>query len=253
METNKGKVFFVGAGPGDPDLITVKGLTCIQIADVIIYDRLANPELLNAARKDAEFIYCGKQPNHHSIQQEQINEIIVSKALEGKIVTRLKGGDPCVFGRVGEEAEKLAQHGIAFEIVPGITAGIAAPAYAGIPVTHRNVASTFAMVTGHLCNENTISPDKWKALATGIDTVAFYMGVGNLSNICNQLIHYGRSPDTPVAIVSWGTTEDQRTIISSLNTIETTLQEQHISSPAIILVGEVVHLRERLHWLTENS
>ncbi|MBP1963169.1 uroporphyrinogen-III C-methyltransferase [Paenibacillus aceris] len=253
MKTNKGIVFFVGAGPGDPDLITVKGLKCIQVADVIVYDRLANPELLNAARKDAEFIYCGKQPNHHSIQQEQINEIIVSKALEGKTVTRLKGGDPCVFGRVGEEAEKLDQQGICFEIVPGITAGIAAPAYAGIPVTHRNVASTFAMVTGHLCNDNTISPDKWKALATGIDTVAFYMGMGNISNICNQLIHYGRNPDTPVAIVSWGTTEDQRTIISSLNTIEKTLQEQHISSPAIILVGEVVHLRERLSWFAENS
>ncbi|MDQ0900620.1 uroporphyrinogen-III C-methyltransferase [Paenibacillus sp. V4I7] len=253
MENNKGKVFFVGAGPGDPDLITVKGLKCIQSSDVIVYDRLANPELLNHARKDAEFIYCGKQPNHHPIQQEQINEIIVLKALEGKIVTRLKGGDPCVFGRVGEEAEKLVEHGIAFEIIPGITAGIAAPAYAGIPVTHRKVASTFAMVTGHLCQDDTISPEKWKALATGIDTIAFYMGMGNITYLCNQLIHYGRNPETPVAVVSWGTTEDQRTIISSLNNLEKTLQEQDMPNPAILLVGDVVHLRERLSWFAENS
>ncbi|WP_248924511.1 uroporphyrinogen-III C-methyltransferase [Paenibacillus hamazuiensis] len=253
MGIEKGTVFFVGAGPGDPKLITLKGLECIQIADVIVYDRLANPALLEHARKDAEIIYVGKHPSHHTIPQEQINEIIVAKALEGKTVTRLKGGDPCVFGRVGEEALELVEHGISYEIVPGVTAGIAVPAYAGIPVTHRKVATTFAMVTGHLCQDDTIPEEKWNALATGIDTVAFYMGMSNIEFLCGQLVRHGRAPQTPVAVVSWGTTSLQRTVIGTLENIARKVAEEKVPNPAIIVVGEVVRLREKLEWIVEKQ
>lgn len=253
METSRGKVFFIGAGPGDPDLITVKGLRCIQTSEVIVYDRLANPELLKHARPDAEFIYCGKTPNHHVIPQEQINELLVAKALEGKTVARLKGGDPCVFGRVGEEAETLVDHGIPFEIVPGITSGIAAPAYAGIPVTQRKVATTFTMVTGHLCQDDTIPPEKWHALATGTDTIAFYMGMSNIAYLCEQLISYGKSAATPVAVVSWGTSGKQRTVTGVLDSIARIVQEHSIPNPAIILIGEVVRLRDKLAWFAEEG
>jgi uroporphyrin-III C-methyltransferase len=251
--TGLGKVYFVGAGPGDPKLITVKGVECIQSADVIIYDRLANPDLLQYAKPYAEMIYCGKHPNHHSIPQEQINQLILEKALEGKLVTRLKGGDPCVFGRIQEEIEPLQQSGVPFEIVPGITAGIAAPAYAGIPVTQRKVATSFAMVAGHLCHGNSISTEKWNALANGIDTVAFYMGNSNIGFICEQLISHGRLSDTPVAVISWGTTEDQRTVTGTLETIAEIVKQQQIPSPAIILVGEVVRMRDQLAWFKEES
>ncbi|WP_284640723.1 uroporphyrinogen-III C-methyltransferase [Paenibacillus silviterrae] len=248
-----GKVFFVGAGPGDPKLITVKGLECIQSSDVIIYDRLANPELLTYAKSGAELIYCGKSPNDHTMKQEEINEIILSKALEGNTVTRLKGGDPCVFGRINEEIEALNASSVKYEIVPGITAGIAAPAYAGITVTQRKVATSFTMVTGHLCHGNTISPEKWSALATGIDTIAFYMGIKNIQYICDQLITYGRKPDTPVAIISWGTTKDQQTVIGTLQTIPQLSEFNRIANPAIILVGDVVHMQSRLEWFQPGS
>ncbi|WP_028549740.1 uroporphyrinogen-III C-methyltransferase [Paenibacillus sp. UNC451MF] len=248
-----GKVFFVGAGPGDPDLITVKGLRCIQTSDVILYDRLANPELLKYAQPHAELIYCGKHPNHHMMAQEQINELIAQKALEGKLVTRLKGGDPCIFGRVAEEAEILVENGIAYEIVPGITSGIAAPAYAGISVTQRKVATTFTMVTGHLCQEDTLSPEKWQALATGTDTIAFYMGMGNIAYLCEELIHYGKNPETPVAVISWGTSAEQRTVTGCLTTIATTVQQHKVPNPAIILIGEVVRMRDKLAWFEEKT
>lgn len=247
-----GKVFFVGAGPGDPDLITVKGLKCIQSSDVIIYDRLANPELLGYARAGTEQIYCGKHPNHHSIQQAQINELIIEKALEGKTVTRLKGGDPCVFGRLQEELEGLKQLGIRYEIVPGITAGIAAPAYAGITVTQRKVAASFAMIAGHLCHGNSISDEKWKAYAGGIDTLAFYMGIGNITYIRDQLVAHGRNPNTPAAIISWGTTADQRTLTGTLQNLPELVQEHQIQNPAIILVGEVVSLHDQYAWFQEQ-
>lgn len=243
---DNGKVYLVGAGPGDPKLLTVYGLECIQKSDVIVYDRLVNPKLLDFARKDAELIFCGKLPGKHHLIQEEIHEVLVAKSTEGKTVTRLKGGDPCVFGRVGEEAEVLASHGIQYEIVPGVTAGIAAPAYAGIPVTHRDYASSFAIVTGHRRNDH--DELHWEALATGIDTLAFYMGVGNLAHICKQLITHGRSASTPVAVIEWGTTENQRTITGTLENIEQLVLEENIQNPAMIVVGEVVGLREKIKW-----
>ncbi|MGC4377059.1 uroporphyrinogen-III C-methyltransferase [Fictibacillus sp. Mic-4] len=249
---NKGKVYLVGAGPGDPKLITVYGLECIQKADCIAYDRLVNKELLNHAKKDAELVYCGKLPGKHALIQEQINHLLVEKALEGKIVTRLKGGDPCVFGRVGEEAEVLAEHGIEFEIVPGVTAGIAAPAYAGIPVTHREHASSFAIVTGHGRKAKGQDSLNWKALATGIDTVAFYMGVGNLSYITGSLMKHGRDPKTQVAIIEWGTTDKQRTVTGMLDSICQLAEREKINHPAILLVGDVVQLREKIKWFEKK-
>ncbi|WP_100331249.1 uroporphyrinogen-III C-methyltransferase [Bacillus xiapuensis] len=243
-----GKVYLVGAGPGDPKLITVKGLECIQQADVILYDRLVNKELLLSAKEGAELIFCGKLPGRHELIQEQINQLLVEKAEQGLVVTRLKGGDPCVFGRVGEEAKELAERRVPYEIIPGITAGIAAPAYAGIPVTHRDHASSFAIVTAHGRAEKEQDFVNWKALAEGIDTIAFYMGVGNLSRISQQLMAYGRSPSTPVAIIEWGTTNQQRTIIAELATIEQQAKEQQVESPAIILVGNVVELRKSIRW-----
>lgn len=243
---DNGKVYLVGAGPGDPKLLTVYGLECIQKSDVIVYDRLVNPELLDYAKKDAELIFCGKLPGKHHLIQEEIHEVLVEKSKAGKTVTRLKGGDPCVFGRVGEEAEVLASHGIQYEIVPGVTAGIAAPAYAGIPVTHRDYASSFAIITGH--RRNNQDDTNWEALATGIDTLAFYMGVGNLAYISKQLIAHGRSARTPVAVIEWGTTKEQRTVTGTLESIEQLVLANNIQNPAMILVGEVVGLREKIKW-----
>ncbi len=247
----KGKVYLVGAGPGDPKLITLYGMECIQNADVILYDRLANESLLQYAKADAEIIFCGKLPGKHHFIQEQIHQLLVEKAFEGKIVTRLKGGDPCVFGRVGEEAEALAEHGISYEIVPGITSGIAAPAYAGIPVTHRDYASTFAIVTGHNRADREEDPINWAALAQGIDTIAFYMGVGNLNNICKKLLEHGKPATTPVAIIQWGTTKNQKTVTGNLETIENKAAKEKVSHPAIVLVGEVVQLRNKINWFEE--
>jgi uroporphyrin-III C-methyltransferase len=243
-----GKVYLVGAGPGDPKLLTVYGLECIQKSDVIAYDRLVNPKLLEYAKDTAELIYCGKSPGKHHLIQEEIHTLLVNKSMEGKTVTRLKGGDPCVFGRVGEEAAVLAEHGIQYEIVPGVTAGIAAPAYAGIPVTHRDYASSFAIVTGHGRDSKGEDHLNWSALAQGIDTVAFYMGVGNLAYICQQLIVHGRKSKTPVAIIEWGTTEKQRTLIGDLETINDLVVKENIQNPAMVLVGEVVQLREKIKW-----
>ncbi|GAA4704942.1 uroporphyrinogen-III C-methyltransferase [Brevibacillus fulvus] len=248
----KGKVYLVGAGPGDPKLITVRGLETIKRADCIVYDRLASPRLLSHAKPDVELIYCGKLPDRHTLTQEEINQVLVEKALEGKVVTRLKGGDPSIFGRVGEEAEELVKHGIPFEIVPGITSGIAAPAYAGIPVTHRDFNSSLAIVTGHERPEKTESSINWPHLATGVETIIFYMGVGNLPFICQQLIRYGRSPQTPVALIRWGTTIEQQTVVGTLENIVQKREEAGLSNPAIIIVGEVVKLREKLQWFEQK-
>jgi uroporphyrin-III C-methyltransferase len=245
----KGKVYIVGAGPGDPKLITVYGLECIQNSDVIVYDRLVNKELLNYAKQDAELIYCGKLPGKHHLIQEQINELLVNKALDGNIVTRLKGGDPFVFGRGAEEAEILAKQNISYEVIPGITSGIAAPAYAGIPVTHRDFASSFAIVTGHGQGTDQIN---WTALAQGIDTIVFYMGIGNLSNICKKLVESGKNPETPVAVIQWGTTPLQKTVTGDLETIEDKVKESNITNPAIVLVGQVVKIREKLKWFEKD-
>jgi uroporphyrin-III C-methyltransferase len=246
-----GKVYIVGAGPGDEKLITVYGLECIQQADVIIYDRLINKNLLKYAKSGAELIYCGKEPGKHALIQERIHELLVEKAQQGKIVTRLKGGDPCVFGRAGEEAEVLAHHGIPFEIVPGVTAGIAAAAYAGIPVTHREYAASFTIVTGHGRQEKGDDRLHWEGLTKGSDTIAFYMGVGNLSYICQKLIEHGKPSNTPVAVIEWGTTERQRTVVGTLQTITDIVKKAGLSHPAIILVGEVVRLRETIQWFAE--
>src|SRR3989337_1327595 len=239
-------VYLVGAGPGDPCLITVKGLECIKKADVVIYDYLVNTDLLSAAKQDAEFIYVGKQGSAHTMEQEDINKLIAKKALEGKIVTRLKGGDPYIFGRGGEEAIVLHENNIPFEVVPGITAAIASPNYAGIPVTHRDFTSTFGLITGHEDPTKNESAIDWAKVSTGIGTIAFYMGIKNLPYITEQLIKHGRSKDTPVAVIRWGTTPQQKTIIGTLGTI--VQKAKDIKPPAITIVGEVVKLRDQLNW-----
>ncbi len=246
-----GKVYLVGAGPGDPKLITVYGLECIQKADVIAYDRLVNPKLLEYASDTAELIYCGKSPGKHHLIQEEIHKLLVKKSLEGKIVTRLKGGDPCVFGRGGEEAEVLERSNIPYEIVPGVTAGIAAPAYAGIPVTHREHASSFAVVTGHGRGNKGEDHLNWYALAQGIDTIAFYMSVGNIDYIAQQLISNGRNPQTPAAVIEWGTTDKQRTFTGKLENMKEIILQEKIQNPAMIIIGEVVRLREKIKWFEQ--
>ncbi|WP_203362647.1 uroporphyrinogen-III C-methyltransferase [Bacillus sp. REN10] len=245
-----GKVWLVGAGPGDPDLITVKGLRALQNADVILYDRLINEDLLQYAKEGAELIFCGKLPNHHHLQQDTINHLLVFHAKKGKNVTRLKGGDPFVFGRGGEEAEFLVKYAIPFEVIPGITSGIAAPAYAGIPVTHRNYSASFAIVTGHR-QEGEQEEIKWAALAKGIDTLAIYMGVKNLSYIQKQLLTHGKSADTPAALIHWGTTAVQQTVTGTLGTITDVAQTAAIKNPSMIVIGNVVKLREQIQWFQE--
>ncbi|MFC0526035.1 uroporphyrinogen-III C-methyltransferase [Pontibacillus salicampi] len=242
-----GKVYLVGAGPGDPDLITVKGLKCIQQADVILYDRLVNKELLDHAKSDVELIYCGKLPNYHPMKQETINHFLVKHARKGKVVTRLKGGDPFVYGRGGEEAQALACNHVEYEVIPGITSGIAAPAYAGIPVTHRDHGSTFAFVTGHL-KDGEEEELRWESLAKGIDTLAIYMGVKNLPYIVEKLTKYGRCVTTPVALIHWGTTKEQQVTTGTLATIVENASKGEVKNPSMIIVGEVVRLREDISW-----
>ncbi len=248
----KGKVFLVGAGPGDIGLITVKGLEAIKKADVILYDRLANPKLLDFAPVHCELIYGGKLPDKHTFRQERMNAILVEKAKEGKMVVRLKGGDPGVFGRVGEEAEELAEADIEFEMIPGITSGIAAPLYAGIPVTHREFGETFAVVTAHNKSKDGKPTLDWKSLASGIDTIAFYMGVGNLPYICENLIANGKSPETPVALIQWGTFGRQKTLEGTLATIADLVVANGFSNPAITLVGDIVSLRKKINWFEKK-
>ncbi|MDL2269994.1 uroporphyrinogen-III C-methyltransferase [Desulfosarcina sp. OttesenSCG-928-A07] len=247
-----GKVFLVGAGPGDPGLITLNGAECIRRADVVIYDYLASPELLTHARPDAELIYVGKKGGDHTLSQDGINALIVEKAQSGALVARLKGGDPFIFGRGGEEAEILAASGIPFEVVPGVTAAIGASAYAGIPLTHRDYVSDVAFVTGHEDPTKSQSGIDWKALATGIGTLVFFMGVKNLPVITTHLMDNGRPADTPVALVRWGTTTRQKTVIGTLSTIVADAHKAKITAPAIIIVGKVVGLRETLSWFEKR-
>lgn len=238
------KVHLVGAGPGDPGLLTIRGLECLQNAEVVIFDRLVNPVLLQYAPQ-AEWIDAGKQPDHHPMPQSEINALLVKKALEGKKVVRLKGGDPYVFGRGGEEAIELSKAGIAFEIVPGITSAIAAPAYAGIPVTHRGVSQSVSFITGHSAKEDNL-PEKWSCLAGSGGTLVFLMGVHNLPEITQHLLAGGLSPKTPVALIEQGTCTGQRTITGTLEDIVD--KAKHIQPPTIIIVGEVVKLRDSLRW-----
>jgi len=243
-----GKVYLVGAGPGDPGLISVKGLECLKRADVIIYDRLLDDRALNSATPTAERIYVGKAAGEHTKPQDEINQLLVSKAKEGKTVVRLKGGDPFVLGRGGEEAEVLAQNSILFEVIPGVTSAVAVPAYAGIPVTHRGLASSFAIITGHEDSSKEESSINWEKLATGVDTLIFLMGMNNLPEIVSKLIACGRPSDTPVAVIKEGTKPEQETVIGSLKNIVADVKDNHLTSPAIIVIGEVVRLRERLRW-----
>jgi uroporphyrinogen III methyltransferase / synthase len=243
-----GKVFLVGAGPGDPGLITVKGADCIARADVVVYDYLASPTLLAHAAPDTEMIYVGKKGGDHTLPQEGINALIVEKAKQGNVVARLKGGDPFIFGRGGEEAEVLIAAGVPFEVVPGVTAAIGASAYAGIPLTHRDYTSDVAFVTGHEDPTKAESSIDWKALATGIGTLVFFMGVKNLPSIAANLVTNGRSADTPVAVIRWGTTPRQKTVTGTLDTIVDETQKAGIKAPAIIIVGGVVNLRKSMQW-----
>jgi len=244
----KGKVYLIGAGPGDPGLITVKGLECIKQADVLIYDYLASPVLLNYASKNAEIIYVGKKGGDHTLSQDGINSLIAEKANKGFIVTRLKGGDPFIFGRGAEEAEVLIEEGIPFEIVPGVTSAIAAPAYAGIPLTHRKFTATVAFVTGHEDPAKEESNIDWSALAKGIGTIVFLMGVKNLPKITSQLIKHGMPSDTPVALVRWGTTPRQFSVTGTLENINERVKSIGLKPPAIIVVGNVVTLRKKMNW-----
>ena len=249
MSLEKGTVYLVGAGPGDHRLITLRGLDCIKDADVIVYDRLANPVLLNYARLDVELIYVGKAADQHTMRQPEINATLVEKALEGKSVVRLKGGDPFVFGRGGEEAEFLLENNISFEVVPGISSSVAGPAYAGIPVTHRGMASSFAVITGHEAEDKGgDGAIKWDKLATGCDTLIFLMGIGNLPSIVNNLLENGRDPFEPVALIQWGTTPDQRRLIGNLSNIVEKASQANFTPPAITVVGKVASLGEKLEW-----
>ncbi len=244
----KGKVYLIGAGPGDPGLITVKGLSCLQKADVVVYDYLANEELLGRLKEGVEKIYAGKRGGDHTLPQDRINAVIVEKALEGKIVARLKGGDPFMFGRGGEEAEELADAGIPFEIIPGVTSAIAVPAYAGIPLTHRDFTSTVAFITGHEDPTKEKSKIAWEKISTGVGTLVFLMGVGNLPTLAAELIKNGRDPETPVALIRWGTLPEQETILGKLSNIGEVAKARGLKPPVIILVGGVVALRKKLNW-----
>ena len=243
----KGKVYLVGAGPGDPGLFTLKGKDVLERAEVVIYDYLANPSLLKFCKPDAELIYVGKKGGCHTLSQPEINKLIVEKALEGKLVVRLKGGDPFLFGRGGEEVEELVKAGIEFEVIPGITSAIAVPAYAGIPVTHRNFTSTLAIITGHEAEGKDESKIDFKAISK-IGTLVFLMGVKNLPYIVENLLKNGKSASTPVAVIQWGTLPRQRTVTGTLDNIVKRVKEAGITAPAIIIVGEVVKLREKFRW-----
>ena len=241
-----GKVYLVGAGPGDPGLLTVKGKTLLEQADVVVYDALVSPEILAIANPRAEKINAGKRRGRHSLPQSQTTELLRSKAETNAIIVRLKGGDPFVFGRGGEEMADLVQAGVEVEVVPGITSGIAAPAYAGIPVTHRKYNSSVTFVTGHEATEKYRPQVNWQAIAQGSETIVIYMGVHNLPQIIPQLIAGGMSEETPIALIRWGTRPDQTELIGTLNTIVEQIESTQFQAPAIAVIGRVVDLRSRL-------
>ena len=236
-------VYLVGAGPGDVGLLTLKARELLQAADVVIYDRLADDAILNFC-SGAKKIYVGKSAGKHTLKQTEINQLLVEEAQKNKIVVRLKGGDPFVFGRGGEEALFLRENNVPFEIVPGVTSAVAVPAYAGIPVTHRGIATSFAVVTGHEDPTKPESTIRWEKISTAVDTLIFLMGVANLPQIVSKLIEHGRAPDTPAALIRWGTKSAQKVLLTTL----AEAPSQKISPPAIFVVGEVVNLREQLRW-----
>ncbi|ENU20688.1 siroheme synthase [Acinetobacter bohemicus ANC 3994] len=245
-KTPKGEVYLVGAGPGDPELLTLKALRLMQQADVIIYDRLVSPAILELCRRDADKIYVGKARSNHSVPQEGINALLVEYAAQGKRVCRLKGGDPFIFGRGGEEIQELFAAGVAFQVVPGITAASGCSAYAGIPLTHRDYAQSVRFLTGHLKEGSPELP--WKELVYENQTLVLYMGLVGLEKICAQLIAHGQRPNMPVALISKGTTPEQKVVVGTLADIASKVSEYQIQAPTLTIIGEVVSLREQLQW-----
>jgi len=245
-----GNVYLTGAGPGDIELLTLKALRVIKEADVIIYDRLANPDILQEAKNGCEFVYVGKEDGKHIVPQDDINEIIYQNALKYNNIVRLKGGDPFVFGRGGEEALYLQERDIKFEVIPGITSAISAPAYAGIPVTHRGISVSFRVVTGHESPNKKESQIPWENFKTD-ETIVFLMGLHNLPKISKKLIELGKSKDYPCAVISKGTTKDQSVVVGTLEDIAQ--KAKGVPTPALIVVGKVVELREQLKWLQGDS
>jgi len=244
----KGRIYLVGAGPGDPGLMTVKAVECLKKADAVVYDRLLDIDITEYVRPDTELIYAGKSPDKHTLKQSEINKLLSDLALQGKTVVRLKGGDPFVLGRGGEEAEHLKSQDIEFEIVPGITSAIAVPAYAGIPVTHRGLASSFAVITGHEDPVKEYSSVNWEKLSMGVDTLVFLMAMAHLDQIVNQLIKNGRPADTPVAVITEGTRTEQRVVSATLDKIAGVVKANNIRNPAVVVVGLVAGLRSSLQW-----
>lgn len=242
----QGEVYLVGGGPGDPELLTLRALRLMQQADVVLYDRLVSDGVMELVRRDAERIYVGKRRSEHAMEQENINQLLVDLAKEGKRVLRLKGGDPFIFGRGGEEIELLAQNNIPFQVVPGITAASGCSAYAGIPLTHRDYAQSVRFVTGHLKSDNTNL--QWPELANPTQTLVFYMGLVGLKEICESLISHGRSPQTPVALIEKGTTQEQRVLIADLQSIADVVAANDVHAPTLFIVGEVVKLHDSLKW-----
>jgi uroporphyrin-III C-methyltransferase len=241
-----GKVYLVGAGPGDPGLLTVKGKTLLECADVVVYDALVSPQILGIINPHAEQINAGKRRGRHSLKQEETTQVLIEMAQTHAIVVRLKGGDPFVFGRGGEEMEDLIAAGVSVEVVPGVTSGIAAPAYAGIPLTHRGYSSSVTFVTGHETVGKYRPQVNWQAIAQGSETIAVYMGVHNLPYITHELLNAGLSPDTPIALIRWGTRPDQEELIGTLDTIVQRVEETGFEAPAIAVIGQVVNLHSIL-------
>ena len=246
----RGKVYLVGAGPGDPGLLTIRGLELLRHTPVIVYDQLVHPALLDESTAHALKIFVGKRAGRHCIAQEDINSVLIAHARAGHDVVRLKGGDPFVFGRGGEEAEALADAGIPFEIIPGVSSAVAVPAYAGIPLTHRRLASSFAVVTGHEARKPGSSVD-WAKLATAVDTLVVLMGLTNLPIIVKKLIEHGRSPQTPAAVIGSGTTSEQENVFGTLGDIVE--KSAGIAPPAGIVIGDVVSLADKLQWFIPKS
>ncbi|MEC7359010.1 MAG: siroheme synthase CysG, partial [Pseudomonadota bacterium] len=242
----EGQVYLVGAGPGDPDLLTFRALRLMQKADVVVYDRLVSPQILELVRRDAEKIYVGKAKSNHTLPQDDINQLMVDEAKKGNRVVRLKGGDPFIFGRGGEEIQTLIKHGIEFQVVPGITAASGASSYAGIPLTHRDHAQSVVFATGHLKN-GTIDLN-WPALAQKNQTAVFYMGLTGLPIICEKLIEHGLDANTPIALVQSATTEKQAVLTGTLSNIVAKQEEAQLQPPTLIIVGSVVSLRDELNW-----
>jgi uroporphyrinogen III methyltransferase/synthase len=246
-----GKVYLIGAGPGDPKLLTIRAFELLKEADVVVYDRLVSESILELVPESAEKIYVGKSSKKHELTQDKITDLLIKKGLEGKRVVRLKGGDPFLFGRGGEEAEALVGQGVPFEVVPGVTSAIAAATYAGIPLTHRDYASSVAIVTGHKA-ENAERTVNWAGMAASVDTIVILMGVSELKSIVDKLVEGGLNPNTPVALIEWGTLKKQRIITGKISTIADEAEKKNVKPPSVIVIGEVVNLGRKLSWFKKT-